>query len=281
LDKILNLRLIFVGLLTGFLTTLPEVSIAINSIFNNTEELALGNLLGGIMVLYGLVLSLSILFNRKIETSGEWGKILPTNVYIFSPFILGLDGRLSSLDGLILIAGYLALVVYLYLINRNSAARTSSNQSFTFKNLIQIIFGLVLIVIVSFAILRLAEFALDYVTFSQFFFGLIIFSIGTNLPEIVVAFRSWKKQSPRLSLGNIFGSTSSNILVIGFLVFFRPLPFIFDTGNIVLAFFILAILVLVSYFYYSGKKFTQAEGGYLLALYLLFVFASLICTTCN
>ncbi|PIS05574.1 MAG: hypothetical protein COT81_00225 [Candidatus Buchananbacteria bacterium CG10_big_fil_rev_8_21_14_0_10_42_9] len=277
----LHLKLIFVGLLTGFLTSLPEVAVTVNSIFEHTEQLALGNLIGGIMVLYGLVLALSIIFNRKVETSGEWGRIVPLNIYLFSPFILGADGMLSAADGMILIAGYLALVAYLYFLNREAKSRSQSTVPFTFKNLIYAVIGLILVVIISFAVLRLAEYMLQYVNFTRFFFGLVIFSVGTNLPEVIVAFRSWKRHVGRLSLGNIFGSTMSNVLIIGFLAFFRPLKIIFDVEHLVFASFMIALLSLVVFFYVSGKRFSRNEGGVLLALYLLFVFVSLICIACN
>jgi len=91
------------------------------------------------------------------------------------------------------------------------------------------------------------------------------------LPEISIAITSWRKKSSELSLSHLLSSSFTNVLVFGVLALLRPI--IFDTNSAfwIVAVFLGVILVLFSYFYYSGKKMDRREGIILLAVYIMFI----------
>jgi len=85
LGAVLKIRLFVFGILLGLITSLPELSLGINATIDNATTLAVGNLLGGIIVMLGLILGASLLLNRKIVTDGRLASLIPTVLVIFSP----------------------------------------------------------------------------------------------------------------------------------------------------------------------------------------------------
>lgn len=69
---VLKVRLFAFGIVLGLATSLPELSVGINAMMNEASSLSVGNLLGGIIVIFGLILGTSLIFNRSVETDGSF-----------------------------------------------------------------------------------------------------------------------------------------------------------------------------------------------------------------
>ena len=108
-----GVRLFFLGIILGLLTSLPELSIAINAAAYDATPLSYGNLLGGIIVLFGLIMGGSIVVNRKISTDGKTESIAPIALFLCLPLLMSLDGSIGFLEGVILIVAYFILVFFL------------------------------------------------------------------------------------------------------------------------------------------------------------------------
>src|SRR5688572_30324040 len=117
----LRLPIFFLGLVLGLLTSLPELAIGINALVQDIPSISVGNLLGGSLVLFCLVLGISILLNRKIKTDGKTGSLLPILGYIFLPLLLGLSGEINFWSGLVLLLLYPTVLLHLYLTHPNSS----------------------------------------------------------------------------------------------------------------------------------------------------------------
>ncbi|MEK7619409.1 MAG: hypothetical protein AAB416_04235, partial [Patescibacteria group bacterium] len=109
-----RVKVFFVGIILGLVTSLPEFSIALNSLVNNVPEVSLGNLMGSLMVVLGLVFGVSIILNRSIKTDGKSHRIVPLLGYLFLPIVFALDGTISRLDSALLILWYVWILYYLY-----------------------------------------------------------------------------------------------------------------------------------------------------------------------
>lgn len=133
------------------------------------------------------------------------------------------------------------------------------------------IVGIIGVLVASHWIVGITLDLLNYIQVSQLVIGLVVFSIGTNLPEISIAITSWRKKSSELSLSHLLSSSFTNVLVLGVLALLRPI--IFDTNSAfwIVAIFLGVILTLFAYFYHSGKKMDRREGLILLIAYVLFV----------
>ena len=103
------------GLLLGLLTSLPEMSVALNATLRNAPEVSIGNLLGGILVLFGLIHGGSIVLNRRIRTHGSWWLVVLMFLYLSSFAILGLNGVLTRGEGWYLVLCYFFVALCFYL----------------------------------------------------------------------------------------------------------------------------------------------------------------------
>jgi len=172
---------------------------------------------------------------------------------------------------------YVGLIFYLYRLNHFSNHKhieiTDSNR--ISRSTILVVVGIVGILIASHWIVEITLDLLNYIQVSRLAIGLVVFSIGTNLPEISIAITSWRKKSSELSLSHLLSSSFTNVLVLGILALMRPI--IFDTNSAfwIVALFVGVILILFTYFYHSGKKLDRREGAILLAGYILFIMVNI------
>lgn len=268
-----GIKIFFLGLILGFLTSLPEFSIGVNALIKDTADISFGNLIGGMFVLFGFVLGLSLVLNRQIRTDGKLSTILPIITYLLIPLLLGLDGVISMLDGVILILLYFFIIYHAYVSGRhiekdNRITITKKEAVIIFFSLIA---GIAFIIVVSNLIISLSLTILDKFNVSKLLIGILFFSIGTNLPEIIVTVRSWKRDVRELSLSNVFGSALANVLIIGLFSFMSPIAVAINGFYFVTILCMVAILALFAYFYETGKELTEREGIALLGIYLSFV----------
>lgn len=273
----LGIKIFILGIILGAMTGLPEIAIGINSIINEIEAISFGNLIGGIIVLFGLILAISIILNRKIHTEKESWPFLVTLVFLFLPLFLGLKGELNYIDGLILILGYILLIYYLYRKNRsNNWVRMGLvNRKEINLYIFLIIIGMIGLIISSELIVKTTVFILKDYNISAFIIGLIFYSIGTNLPELIIAIRSFKRKMSELSFSNLIGSAMGNVLMLGLLSFIKTIKIDVGPSYIFLTVFSLIFFSALYFFYHSERLLIRREGFILLFMYLAFLFGQI------
>lgn len=278
LGSVLKIRLFAFGVLLGLVTTLPELSLGVNATIDRAAALSVGNLLGGVIVMLGLILGASLVLKNKIKTDGRLASAIPAALVIFSPVIFGMDGKYGLADGLAMVGLYIGLLFYLYRMNHFQQPLYISigYENKITKSVLAAIVGIIGVLLASHWIVQITLNLLQYVRVSQLMIGLLMFSVGTNLPEISIAVASWRKKSSELSLSHLLSSSFTNVLVLGILALLRPIPFEANIEYWNVAVFLAAILAFFAYFYHSGKKMDRREGAILLAIYIAFVATSLV-----
>lgn len=276
IGKVLKIRIFTFGILLGLVTTLPELFLGIKASIDEVSALSVGNILGGVVVILGLVLGISLIFHREVLTHSKLSSLLPMVFVIFSPVFLGFDGVFDLIDGIIMVGLYLGLISYLYYKNHfgNSFGFGIVNKNNLSKALFLSIFGIIGILITSHFIVERTLQLLENIQVNELIIGLLVFSLGTNLPEIIIAITSWKKKVFDLSLSHILSSTFTQVLVLGLLAVLQPIYFNADSSYWITAFFLGPTLLLFAYFYHSDKKMDQREGWILICVYLLFIITS-------
>ncbi|MBI4262560.1 sodium:calcium antiporter [Candidatus Uhrbacteria bacterium] len=271
-SKKIGVRVFVLGIVLGFFTSVPELSIAAHAIVTNLPQLSVGNLIGGIFVLFGFILGGSIAVERTVVTSRILQAFIPIALFLFLPFLLAFDGVLNALDGWIMIIGYVLLVTFLYLRFEREGERVPTTlRDGIARDIFWIIAGIILVGAASYALVNLTTALLIQFSVPTFLLGLIVFSLGTNLPEIFVTLRSWSKHIRELSLSNLLGSALANIFIIGLTAASRPVPFTIDIYFFLLAALMATLLLALVFFAYTRERFTRAEGIALLCLYALFL----------
>lgn len=269
----LRMKLFTLGILLGIVTTLPEFSVGINATLEKAATLSVGNIMGGIVVVFGLILGTSLMLNRSIETDHNLKSLLPSSLIILSPFIFGIDGKFGTFDGVMMILLYLGLIFYLYRLNRSplDGGIAMVDKGKAGKSLLIALGCLILVILTSHWIIELTMLLLEKVEISKLLIGILLFSIGTNLPEITITFTSWRRKASDLSLSHLVSSAFTNILVLGILAVLHPIVFTIGPVYYALAFFISLIIILFIIFAHSDKRLSRLEGAVLLFVYVLFV----------
>jgi cation:H+ antiporter len=269
-SKKLGIPMVFFGLILGFFTSFPELGIAINAFISNVQDISMGNLLGGPLVMIGLIFGISVLLNKRVRTDGKFRSIIPVVVYTFLPFLFGIDGAITRLEGLALIVGYFALVYIIYLQQKrhNEERRiVSFRERIVLRELFRILLAIIFILALSNLLVGFAEGLLKEFHLQGFLLGIILFAVGTNLPEIIII--------KELAMNHLLGSIVVDFLIIGVFAFLRPITFTVSSGYVNSMLFTALLLTAFVYFYKTDKVFTRIEGLSLFFIYAVFLTSEL------
>lgn len=273
LAEALGIKVYFLGFILGAFTSIPELMVGINAVIQDVPAVSVGNLFGGIIVAFGLILAGSLILNRRVETDGLMSNFIPIALLLCLPVALGLDGRLSFIDGIIMMLCYLGVIVFLYQRNKHLELPTITifSKRGTVQHIFYVTIGILLVLVFSDLIIRTTLILLKDINISPIIVGMLVYSIGTNLPEIVVTFRSWRKHIKELSVGHLAGSAMVNVFILGLISFLRPITLSRDASFYAFAAILVALVAMVTIFYRTNKSLSRREGFAMLAMYLLFV----------
>jgi cation:H+ antiporter len=279
---ILKLSSFFVAFIVlGTATSIPELMVGINSAINKTPQLSLGNLMGETIVLLTLTVSITAIVAGKVKINNQFGKynLLIMIVVLLLPIILLHDHVFSRLDAFIVIAAYAFYVIKIYKDRHNINPATlpkKSSQGKLVKPFLSFILGFAGIAIAAnFAVDRAVDIGLA-LNIPILLIGVVVFSIGTNFPELVIVVAALRKKEKSLVAGNILGSAATNSLVLAIVAIIHPIE-IKDLGIYTFsAFFFVAAVLLFSFFISSRNDITRLEGLMLLSLYSFFLITALV-----
>ncbi|MCR4256729.1 MAG: hypothetical protein NUW08_03420 [Candidatus Uhrbacteria bacterium] len=276
IGKKLGVPIFVLGLILGLLTSLPELGIGINALAQDVPSVSVGNLLGGVIILFCLVLGIGIVLNREVKTDGKTEILWPILTYMTLPLLFGLRGYIGFWTGLGLLLLYPAVLLYAYLAHGEKTGRSSDGKRISIvKELAHIILGLIGVIFLSNLIVRMTLPILTTLRVPGFLVGLIVYAIGTNLPELIVTIRAWKNHVRELSFSNILGSAAANAALLGAFAMTQTLPVTVDFSYVVTVLAVLVTFGLVLRFYRTGKRFSRGEGLALICVYVAFALLQL------
>lgn len=261
----------------AFATSSPEISVAISSSLAGTPTVSIGDAIGSNIVNVGAVLGVALLISR---TSAPWeGMKRDFPVALLVPFIIGLlalDGSLSRIDGVILLALFSAWLYATIIDAQRTRAAVLEGENLEvmsgIKPALAVLFSLIglglLIVsgrtIVSGAIGIATGFGLD-----AFIIGATVVALGTSVPELATTVMAKLKGHEEVALGTVLGSNIFNgLFVIGMVSVLSPmqLPFLSVAAGLMTG----AVLTACVYPPRSGIL-ERRRGALLLALYIIYV----------
>lgn len=266
-----KLPLSLIGLILGLGTSLPEFGVGIQSLVSRVEAFSIGNLLGGIPLLFGLILGLHIFFHRDVSSRKKIQPLFYSFLYFLVPMALALDGAIQWWDGLILIGGYVVLAHALMKNTEMKEPLRIPNRSM--HHVWKFGIALALILILSYFIVQISLRLLGYFSWSPLILGAIILAIGTNLPEIVITLQSWRRQKKHLAMAHILGSALANLFFLGFFSLIRPFA-ILDSDAFILFGWAALFAGLFYWFAKTEHRLRRWEGAFLVSAYLMFVLVS-------
>lgn len=260
-------------LLLGLLTSTPEIFVAVQSSLDGIPQLSVGNLLGGSILLLSLVIGLSAVFLGRLtlDRGLDVREIAISSAVVSAPAVVLWDGTLTRLEGMALVAIYIFHVFFM----KNTGGKKIKHPRFSFRSiqhtLIILVIGFIGMVIASKVMIESAEILIEAWHIPSFVFGLILLSLGTNLPEFSLAFEGAVIRREGVAFGDFLGSAAANTLILGLLGVYTP----FEIAGYQRLWFSLILLVILSaYFVWafsSKREISRREGFGLLLFYLIFL----------
>ncbi len=219
---IIGLTIVSVG------TSMPELAVGITAVSDGVGPLAVGNIAGTNIVNILFILGLSAVI--KPLPLQLMSIKLDVPVMIFSALalvVMAADGILTRSEGLILVLGSIAYLIKIIQISKRETAKTKkefekSLNTKVIKNGVsqRVIYFVILLVGIGLSILGANLLVAGAVNIalslgiSDAIVGLTIVAIGTSAPELATTIVSTFKNERDIAVGNLIGSSSTNILVI-------------------------------------------------------------------
>ncbi|MFH0831539.1 MAG: sodium:calcium antiporter [archaeon] len=257
----------------------PEATVSIISAIKGIPEFGLGTLLGSNVADLSLVFGIVALFSIKgiSVKSGILKNDLFYLALLLVPLVLGFDGHLSRIDGILLVLSGAVFFVTLSIKNRIRRKNfKKAKRQGCIKNLFLLAVSLTFIIASAYYTVK---FGVDFANDARIppvLVALTIVAVGTCLPELIFSLKAVRAKHDELALGDILGTviTDATILV-GVIVLIRPFDFnpmvIYVTGTMM---FLAGALAVV--FIKSGKVLSRKEGIYLLLFYAFSLIAEFV-----
>lgn len=275
----------------GILTSISEISVAVNSTILGVPQISVGNLIGGSLVIFLLIIPLLAALGggiamRNVLSMRSLALVL---AIVIVPCLFVLDGKVNTTEGVLMIVLYITL---LYSLEKKKSTERTMNDAMrdvrgelldrrkaTAADIGKILFAGVLVFWAGKVLVDESLFFSVTLSVPPSLVGLILLSIGTNMPELVIAVRCVIGKRKDIAFGDYLGSAAANTLIMGFLPIFNG-PFRVERGEF-LSTFVLTVVGLSLFFVFSRSKRTisRGEGSVLLAMYGTFVLLQLLNVT--
>jgi cation:H+ antiporter len=264
----------------GILTSVPEFSVGLQSVADKNPQIFVGNLLGGILVIFLFVIPLLAIFGKGVSLKHELDNwtLLTTLAVILSPSAFILDKRVTNFEGIVLVIFY---IVLLFLVERKNGIFDQENsqllniKAYSYRDIFKILLGIGVVFFASSLIVEKTIFFANLLNTSAFYISLIIVAIGTNLPELSLAVRSVILGNKEIAMGDYIGSAIVNSLLFGVFTLLNNGE-VLTISNFFVTFIFTMMALCLFYFFFKTKKYiSQAEGVFLLLIYITFVFLEL------
>ncbi|HLD20043.1 MAG TPA: calcium/sodium antiporter [Patescibacteria group bacterium] len=271
-------------------TSLPELGVGIFSALGGDTALSLGNIIGAGFLNLCVVLGLAAIISPvSINRSTLFGEAPFLFLAVGLLWVLGIDGVIDRLDGILLLVAYCAFFaligiqlgtqhVHPHILNRIHEFQVTGKTHSVIRTLCMIIGGMVALVIGARLIVDSGIALAQWWGVPSLVIGLTLVSLGTVVPEMVTAIVSSRRHANDLNIGNVFGGVVFNTLcIIGIVGVIYPISIdsTLLTRDIplllVVSFGVIALLK-------SGSRLVRWEGFLLIAVYVLYLVAMLVAT---
>ncbi len=268
--------LVVTVLLVAVMTSLPEFCVSLFAALRGQPAAAVGNIVGSNFVTLTFVAGVCALWRPIVvgptirQRESSW-MILSATLLL----VLGMDGKISRLDGLILLVSY-----YPYFRGTLEDARRQRQETSVavaaprpWLDIAFMLAGLGMIVLGSNWIVTHGTVMARALGMSDLLIGVTFYAFGTSLPELAIALGAVFHKHADVTLGEIYASNIfTGLAVAGALCLVRPLPVEPLIVHRDLPLLIMAG-VMLQMFVTTGAKFVRLEAVVMILIFALFLAA--------
>lgn len=282
-DEVLGTTVIAVG------TSLPELSAHVVASlgilsgaldYDVASAVVLGGNMGSSTIQQTLLLGLFLVGFGRLRLGDSILRVSygPMVAAFALALAVAVDGTVSRLDGLLLLAGFAAYTYYGYRHRRRSYSIPETASTDVRRDALVVVVAFALVVLSATLLLAVAQSVVDALALGGSTIGVVTLGVASALPELSTVLDAVRRRAPNIALGTLFGSNVVNPLVgIGLggalstyrvpsAVILWDLPF-----KLVVAMGLLVYVARV-----SGRSLSRRDGAVLVVLYFVFVSARLL-----
>jgi cation:H+ antiporter len=257
--------------IAAFATSSPEVAVAISSATEGQPELALGDGLGSNVVNIALVLGLTLLVGPITAPRASVRRDMPTALAIpIVTVVTAIDGRISRLDGVILMALFGAWLVLTTLDarrQRSAAVAVLAERSHA-RSIGEMLVGIAFLIAAGRLIVHGAEGVGAELGLDTFIVGATFVAIGTSTPELATTLIARVRGHSEIGLGTVVGSNIYNGgFVIALAALIHPIDFSFREVGAAIGYGVGLVLMLMG----AGGTLGRRLGFAFVAIYASYV----------
>lgn len=258
-------------------TSLPEMAASIVASLNNQPQIAVSNVIGSNILNITLVLASVFIIAKKINPARDFfakdstWTLIPVMVFI----LMIIDGVISRFDASLLLLLMGAYLLFLLQdaknIPKDDLDDEEDDTPFSWAKTIPLLLGgFILVVIGAHFTVESASTIAKSFGISEWIIGIMMISLGTSLPELVVSISAAIKGKVDMAIGNIIGSNMANTtVVLGAAAFVSPLKidasaYIFDIAT-------MSVATLLLVFITANKLYNKSAGISLIIILGLFM----------
>ena len=278
----LGIAPLLIGLtIVAFATSAPEILVSVVAALRGEPTLAFGNAIGSNIVNIGLVLGITAMVRPIPLESATLRREMPALLAVTLLTVsLFLDSFLSRIDGIVMLAGLVIVMIWLVRLGARSAPNDPIKMDYeaeipdnvSMKSAVTwLVIGLGVLLIGAQWLVTGSIGIAKELGVSEIVIGITIVALGTSLPELAVSLVSALKGEYGLAIGNIVGSNIFNLLaVIGIAATIQPAalaPSVLSLHIFVMVAFTL-VLFAMTYDYDGKAQLSRIEGIALLIAYI-------------
>ncbi len=280
LAKFLKIPTLVIGLtIVAIATGVPEIAISISSSLKGSNGLLLGNLLGSnifnILFILGLIAIIKPLYIKKEIILKNYAFALLSCLVLF---IISYDiyfgdslvNLITRTEGILLLC-FAGIFLYSTVLGATLDKNIKVEKGkFSFKDILYIVVGIVLIGLSAEVIVNSAVNISKWLGIGEDLIGLTIIAVGTNLPELVTSIVAVRKGEVDIAIGNLVGTNIYNIfLILGLAATINPIVI---SSNAFIDIIVLAITSFIVYIFIQHKKdINRKEGIIMILLYIIYI----------
>ena len=261
-------------------TSAPELFVSMVSALKDTPDMAVGNVVGSNIMNSMLIVGCAAMVAPMIISRNTVRKDIPFAIGASVLLtLLSLDHTLGRIDGIVLLMGFVAFMVYTLVQARSKAEETEADRKdrSIWLSALFVAGGLTGLVLGSNLFVDAASDVAYSLGISEGVVGLTVVAGGTSLPELATSVVAARKGQSAIAIGNVIGSNVFNILLIlGLTATVSPLQIEgITTIDMAVMLISVALVWLFSRTRYTVERWegTVLVGGYL--VYLVWLISSL------
>jgi cation:H+ antiporter len=209
-------------LLMAVATSLPELAVNLQALWNGVPALALGNAVGSSIVNLGMTLGLAAVCAPLLVRARLLSPLLLVLIGASALLaLLGLDGRIGQVDGVLLLVTFVVAMVWMWWRASSEApevreriAEAAVSRTVLWLNVVRLVLAIFLLGYGARYVLQAAQLLGQAWALTPLMTGLLPVAIATALPEAAAAIVAARRGQGDMVLGHVLGSSVFNLTVI-------------------------------------------------------------------